>query len=201
MNLFIYRIQFKKSNTKNMRSRQKSNRVHERSASQIRQPQRLQRTHFPLFSRAAQRTTHHFGVRIHTQYYEIACKRRENTVAARNESVVKFVSALVSVQFCGQTAGSQRKFDEEIARRDNDENGCAGTRFHEGQAEGKENFLLSYSFHISMYVYMCMCASDQRVSVPVADFFVHRRTLKLKSMRTMELCGSAASAANHRRLN
>jgi hypothetical protein len=183
-----------------MRSRQKSNRLHERSASQIRQPQRLQRNHFSLFSPAAQRTTHHFGVRIRSAMKSHA--KEEKIPSPRNESVVKFVPALVSVQFCGQTAGSQRKFDEEIARRDNDENGCAGTRFHEGQAEGKENFCLHIHFRYQcMYVYVCVRSACLGAR---GRFFCAPSHAEIKIDANNGAVGeraSAASAANHRRLN
>lgn len=138
-------------------------------AHQIRQPQRLQRTIFSFFSLSLSIYQSHtstlsfpVGCGFATQCWNRMQKEAHHTAM----SVVKFVPALVSVQFCGQTAGSQRKFDEEIARRDNDENGCAGTRFHEGQAEGKEIF---FPFACIHFISMCMrpisvsrCAVCQR---------------------------------------
>lgn len=150
-----------------MRIRQKSNRLQRRSASDSTAPE-ITADHFSLFLSLSLYQSH-----TSTLFFPVGCgfatqcwNRMQKEAHHAAMSVVKFVPALVSVQFCGQAAGSQRKFDEEIARRDNDENGCAGTRFHEGQAEGKENFFFRlHSFHINVYarpISVSRCAVCQR---------------------------------------
>ena len=43
---------------------------------------------------------------------------------------------MFSVQLCWKTFGTKGKFYEKTTRRNNDENGCFGSRIHEGQAKG-----------------------------------------------------------------